>query len=35
LLGYSDADQFLVAYQHHTGWVNRIFQEKFGVFNAG
>jgi [glutamine synthetase] adenylyltransferase / [glutamine synthetase]-adenylyl-L-tyrosine phosphorylase len=30
LLGYGDAEQFLVAYQHHTGWVNRIFQEKFG-----
>jgi glutamate-ammonia-ligase adenylyltransferase len=35
LLGYSGAEQFLVAYQHHTGWVNRIFQEKFGVLNAG
>jgi glutamate-ammonia-ligase adenylyltransferase len=31
LLGFPDAEQFLIAYQHHTGWVNRIFQKKFRV----
>jgi [glutamine synthetase] adenylyltransferase / [glutamine synthetase]-adenylyl-L-tyrosine phosphorylase len=31
LLGFDDPERFLVAYQHHTGWVNRIFQSQFAI----